>query len=210
MAVAVKRPHRAGAQLVARGEDAERVELRHLPPGDRVVEAAGDRDVGLAAAYRPVGAPDCVHPGLGGAGEVGVGAHQPKGLGDVEERRSLESLEEEQRAHAAGELLPEPCGGHVAVLVAGGHGRVGHAVGVADLLVPACEERVPALGVLAQFEPRVAHGEHGSDGAEQVVAGHRAQRAPVRDELPAVDLGRLPAEAGAQRARVVRADLTHA
>src|SRR6266540_5648265 len=192
------------AEVVPLGEDPDRVELGHVPPGAGIVEAAGDGDVGLATADGAIPAADRDSAGLRSAGEVRVRPLQRVGLGDVEDRRGLEALHVEERVERRRRLLAEPADVHAAVLVPRHERALEDVHRVRDLLV-APDEQAQTVAVLRALQAGVGDREGGARERELVVAGHRAQDATVR-ELLGIEIRDVRRELRPQRGRVVARD----
>ena len=122
-----------------------RVPRRHVPPEAPASSRPRAPRRPRRGGRRGSRAPIATAPGLGGAGEVRVGALQAERLGDVEERRGLEALDEEQRVHRAVGQLAEAAHVGLAVVAARGHGRLREVVRVRDLLVAGREQRHAAV-----------------------------------------------------------------
>ena len=207
---AVEGPAGARAELVAAGHDAERVDLRHVPPGHGCVSRSGDRDVGLAPADGAVAAPDRVHPRLGGAGEVRVGAAQREGLRDVEERRRpagprgrTAAARRRTRARRSGRISTLPSSSRASIATSVEVLRVGRLLvaraegGCAPLLV-VLEVRARSRGRPAPRAPSSARR-----GASSSAASAASRRTPW-----ARDRG-SPRRSGCAARGVVPLDLAH-
>ena len=189
-------------QLVVRCGHAERIDLGHVPPAHRGVGAAGENDVGLAAADGTERPPDSRQARLRAAGEERVGATQRKRVGQVEQRGPLEALDVEQWVHLLECQLAELAQVDPPVVVADRHGDVLEVLGLGDLLAAGREQPVASLRVLPELQAAVAHRQHAGDRGQHVVARHVAQRAAV-DEVARLERRHLRPELRAQRRGVV-------
>ena len=143
----------------------------------RVVVAARDGDVGLAAPDRAVAAADRVSARLGGAREVRVGALQAEcarrcrtATRPAGPRRRRAGRRPTRPARRAARMSTEPSS------LRARERRLEHVHRVRDLLVAADEQRRARSASSAGARARVAQRRASRRRARAVVAGHRAQR----------------------------------
>ena len=202
----VVRAARGGTEIVPLRQEPEGVELRHVPPGARIVVAARERDLRLAAPNGPVRATDRHQARLRRAGEVRVRAFQRVRLRDVEDRRRLQAFDVEQRVECGRRRLAEAADVDAPVLVPCEQRALEDVHRVRDLFVAADEQRgTVAVAVLREIEAGILHRERRARERELIVPRHRPQRL-ARRELLRVEVGDLRGLLCPKRRRVVARD----
>ncbi len=194
-----------GAQVIPVRHDPQRVHLGHVPPGDRIVEATGERQIHFASTDGAVGGAHRNSPRLGGAREVRVGALQTERLRDEEERGRLQPFHVEEGIDGRTGLA-EPVDVSDAVRTSSRQQSLLQVHQIADLFVAPDEEARTLQVYPGEVQLRVAHGQRGADEGELVRPGHHAERFTMGHELFRREVSDLATNLSPQGGGVVAAN----